>query len=176
MYVHCEVGHNMNFSHYFSKLLLLQFLFPNTYYLLACFFTLLLHFSISQLVSYEKKFKFISWALRNKQYLKYKQTLESHYMFVNIYEFYLVWKFCKLFWVCLNFLLGSSINNGRVFWFIFLWMWWSPNIMQCSTLNCFNKWIDPNPNVSFQLGYYSTIINYPYEFNKFHDFHRCCYY
>ncbi len=54
MYVHCEVGHNMIFSHYFSKLLLLQFLIPNTYSLLASFFKLLLHFLISQWVSYEK--------------------------------------------------------------------------------------------------------------------------
>jgi hypothetical protein len=94
----------------------------------ACFFELLLHFSTSQLVSYEKKFKFISWALRNKQYFRYKQKLESHYMFVNIYEFYLVWKFCKLFWVCLIFLLGSYFNNGKVSLFIFLWMWRSPKI------------------------------------------------
>jgi len=101
MYVHCEVRHDMIFSHCCFKLLLLQFLILNTSSLLACFFKLLLHFSISQLVSYEKKFKFIFWALKNKQYFRFIQKFESHYMFTNIYEFYLVWKFCKLFWIYL---------------------------------------------------------------------------
>jgi hypothetical protein len=129
MYVHCEVRHNMNFSHCFFKLLLLQFLIPNTYSLLACFFKLLLHFSISQLVSYEKKFKFIFevWEINN-----ISNTHKSLKVITCLQTFMSsIWfeSFVSCFWICLIFFLGSYFNNGRVFWFIFLRVWWSPNIM-----------------------------------------------